>query len=132
VSTLIKPSWPFPSYQYDKPWYAPLMDLICLACGKRLGTHHGWQCSPVTSGTFDLDEMRATGYPVPTLDREPGLIERAMTRKSCVCGGAALGYARGPLHSRWCADYDDTPPVRGETHEELVARVRAARKGART
>lgn len=45
----------------------------------------------------------------------------------CECG---TKYAKGPLHSSWCAMYDATPPVQKETHEELVARVRAARKGA--
>lgn len=55
-------------------------------------------------------------------------VSKPKPHRTCQCGSQ---YQRGPLHSSWCPDYDPKPKAHVETHEELVARVRAARKGIR-
>lgn len=52
------------------------------------------------------------------------------TKGQCICGAWKTGsMPKSPLHSSWCPEYDDTPPVRAETQEELVARIRAGKPG---
>ena len=49
----------------------------------------------------------------------------------CQCGAfKSIKAAKGPLHSHWCPEYDSSGKPHVETQEELVARVRAGRKGA--
>lgn len=122
--------------------------LKCLSCGHSPAVvSHGLygtyvHCfSSAKCSRFSLADLSANGYTPseyvlvtqpPAL--RPNLVTTPNTKpqRSCQCGMWATGHEgarKGMHHMTYCPDYDTTIKERPETHEELVARVKAAKKG---
>lgn len=64
-----------------------------------------------------------------TLDQVFGPPQATPAAPACECGAAKLGAPpMSPTHSRWCPEFSDAPKAQAP---DLVAQVRAHRKGAR-